>query len=152
MATRGFITLSRDFLSSSIWANAHDTSLFLYCLLQASHNRYRHLRPGEFNPSVAGMVRTLGWSRNCVRTHLRRLEAMNFISVRDSRFGRVYRIADWKRLCALDHEMTPEGHPATGAGQTASLQGSSADPDQKENQKDNPTCAESEVRAPWKEY
>lgn len=79
-SNNGFVKISRKLLDSNIWIDGYDAALFVYCLLNASHNHFGNLLPGQFYASITGMMNTLGWSRNCVRLHLRHLIAMNYIS------------------------------------------------------------------------
>ena len=72
-SNNGYVKISRKLLDSNIWLDGYDAALFFYCLLNASHNRFGSLLPGQFYASITGIMKTLGWSRNCVRQHLHRL-------------------------------------------------------------------------------
>ena len=119
----GFITISRDLLSSGIWADAHDTALFLYCLMRASHNHFGHLKPGQFYASVTSMVRVLGWSRNCIKAHLKQLKSAGLITVQETPEGTLYTIIGWETISALEHQGNPHRvasgmcHDLTAGGQ-----------------------------------
>ena len=71
----GYVKVPRTLLQQSIWSNPYDCTLYLYCVLNASHNSYRELSPGEFYTSKGKISDALRWSRNTLKEHLRRLEA-----------------------------------------------------------------------------
>ena len=59
-----------------------------------------------------GMMNTLGWSRNCVRQHLHRLIAINYVAKADTTHGTIFTVVDWEQISASE-----EGQVMTFEGQ-----------------------------------
>ena len=55
-SNNGYVKISRKLLDSNIWLDGYDAALFFYCLLNASHNRFGSLLPGQFYASITGMM------------------------------------------------------------------------------------------------
>jgi len=100
----GFITISRTLLTSEIWSDAYNTALFLYCLMQASHNHFGQLNPGQFYSTIASLMKALGWSRNCIKIHLKQLISMEMISIRRTSSGTVFTILNWEAVSAINYQ------------------------------------------------
>ena len=101
-SNNGYVKISRKLLDSNIWLDGYDAALFFYCLLNASHNRFGSLLPGQFYASITGMMKTLGWSRNCVRQHLHRLIVMNYVTKADTTHGTIYTVVAWEQISASE--------------------------------------------------
>ncbi len=127
----GYVKISRNILDSSLWHDAYDTSLLFFCLLRASHNKYGVLEPGQFITSIPKMMESLGWSRNCVRTHLRHLIVLGYVTTKKYYSGMILTITDWENLTSI---LPPEshfsrGHNKTEEGQIMTKDGFNMDPE-----------------------
>ena len=155
-SNNGYVKISRKLLDSNIWLDGYDAALFFYCLLNASHNRFGSLLPGQFYASITGMMKTLGWSRNCVRQHLHRLIVMNYVTKADTTHGTIYTVVDWEQISASEEGqvMTFEGQIMTHAGQIVTPRGSYCDPYQDITKKEPRTsdAREAEFEKWWAEY
>lgn len=102
--SNGFITISRTLLASDIWSDAYNTALFLYCLMQASHNHFGQLNPGQFYSTITSLMKALGWSRNCIKIHLKQLISMDMISIRRTSSGTVFTVLNWETVSAINYQ------------------------------------------------
>lgn len=95
---KGFVTLPRDIQLLPLWDNPHDTVLWLYCLLHASHQSYKDLQPGQFYASQKKIAEELKWSRKTVGVCLRRLEQKEMLRADTSDLGTVITVMHWDEI------------------------------------------------------
>ena len=95
---KGFVTLPRDVQLLPLWDNPHDTVLWLYCLLHASHQSYKELQPGQFYASQKKIAEELKWSRKTVGVCLRRLEQKEMLRADTSDLGTVITVMHWDEI------------------------------------------------------
>lgn len=95
---KGYITLPRDVQLLPLWDNPHDTVLWLYCLLHASHQPYRELHAGQFYASQKKIAEELKWSRKTIGTCLRRLENKEMLRVETSDMGTIITVMHWEEI------------------------------------------------------
>ena len=95
---QGFVTIPRDVQILPLYDNAHDTALWLYCVLHTSHQPYKELKPGQFYASQADIAKRLGWSRKTVGISLRRLEQKKMLKVETSDKGTIITVRYWAQI------------------------------------------------------
>lgn len=95
---KGFVTIPRDIQTLPLWGNAYDASLWLYCVLHASHTAYQDLQPGQFYASQVQIAKVMHWSRKTVSTSLRRLAAKGLLAVQTSDEGTVITVNHWAKI------------------------------------------------------
>ena len=98
MNSKGYIKINRKVLSLDIWRDPYDCRLFFYCLLWASHNHYKGLKPGQMFYTVQSLASALAWSRNSVAKHIRTLSQAGLIVVEHTLEGSVMTILNWEEL------------------------------------------------------
>lgn len=119
---QGFVMLPRDVQSLPLWDNPYDTTLWLYCVLHASHQPYRDLQPGQFYASQKKIAAELKWSRKTIGTCLRRLEEKEMIRADTSELGTVITVIHWDAISsgqALDETGDCELEQKDGAFSSA---------------------------------
>lgn len=95
---KGYVTLPRDVQLLPLWDNPHDTVLWLYCLLHASHQPYKELQAGQFYASQKKIAEELKWSRKTVGTCLHRLENKEMLRVETSDLGTIITVMHWEEI------------------------------------------------------
>jgi len=95
---QGFVPIPRDIQTLPIWGNTTDTALWLYCVLHASHQSYRDLKPGQFYASQVKIAAVMGMSRKTVGESLKRLQRKGLLYVKTSELGTIITVMYWDQI------------------------------------------------------
>lgn len=138
--TSGYIKVPREILHEPIWCNPYDCTLYMYCVLHASHNHYKSLAPGEFYTSKLKIIEELHWSRNTLKEHLRRLEESGMIVSTALEDRTLIRVLHWedtfgsRQRVVNDQIMTTNRQQMTNNCQVMTAPLSAFDHNQEDNQ------------------
>lgn len=149
----GYVKMPRSILQQPIWNNPYDCALYLYCVLNASHNSYKGLNPGEFYTSKIRVRDELHWSKNTLNEHLRHLELIGMITVAADEQRTLIRINHWEQFFGPVQEMphgvqivTVRGQQMIFDGQNLTPIGSAFDPNQEIYQEQPSTTKKASAR------
>ena len=110
----GWISLHRKILKSSIFHNEKYLKVWLWCLLKATHDKYKFpfnnhdiiLMPGQFITGQKSASKTLGCSVQSYKSALRYLKSTNRITTTATNKFSVITVVNWGQYQITEHELT----------------------------------------------
>lgn len=119
---KGFVKMSRDVLHLPIWHDPHSVTLWLYCILNATHTDYGDLLSGQFSTTYQKLSSTLHWSRSTVLRHLDKLCMEGYLERAACSQGTIITVCHWREISSGGTpantqdsitEIPPPSHPST---------------------------------------
>lgn len=94
----GFVKLSRAVLQLPIWNDPYDATLWIYCILNATHTDYGDLVAGQFSTSYQKLSSTLHWGRSTVIRRLDKLCEEGYLSRITCSQGTKITVCHWNSI------------------------------------------------------